>query len=91
MNLLLLSNSTQHGRGYLEHAIDTVTAFLPDGARLAFVPYALADYTAYTTRVREALESAASPSAGSTRTPTRSPNSPRPTPCSSAAATPSGC
>lgn len=56
MNLLLLSNSTQHGRGYLEHAMDTVTGFLPAGARLAFVPYALADYTTYTARVRDALE-----------------------------------
>ncbi|MFD4946303.1 dipeptidase PepE [Streptomyces sp. NPDC058239] len=55
MNLLLLSNSTQYGCGYLEHALDTVTAFLPSGARLAFVPYALADYTAYTARVRDAL------------------------------------
>ncbi|MGN5631162.1 dipeptidase PepE [Streptomyces sp. AC154] len=58
MNLLLLSNSTQYGCGYLEHALDTVQAFLPSGARLAFVPYALADYTAYTTRVRDALEPA---------------------------------
>lgn len=58
MNLLLLSNSTQHGCGYLEHALDTVTAFLPSGARLAFVPYALADYTTYTARVRDALEPA---------------------------------
>ncbi|MFD0041100.1 dipeptidase PepE [Streptomyces anulatus] len=56
MNLLLLSNSTQYGCGYLEHALDTVTAFLPTNARLAFVPYALADHTAYTARVREALE-----------------------------------
>ncbi|WP_327171157.1 dipeptidase PepE [Streptomyces sp. NBC_01336] len=56
MNLLLLSNSTQHGRGYLEHALDTVAAFLPSGARLAFVPYALADYATYTARVRTALE-----------------------------------
>ena len=55
MNLLLLSNSTQHGRGYLEHALDTVTGFLPSGARLAFVPYALADHAAYTARVRDAL------------------------------------
>ncbi|MET9191398.1 Type 1 glutamine amidotransferase-like domain-containing protein, partial [Streptomyces tendae] len=51
MNLLLLSNSTQHGRGYLEHALDTVTGFLPAGARLAFVPYALADHDTYTARV----------------------------------------
>ncbi|MFF2009274.1 dipeptidase PepE [Streptomyces sp. NPDC058195] len=58
MNLLLLSNSTQHGRGYLEHALDTVTAFLPERARLAFVPYALADHDAYTARVRAALEPA---------------------------------
>ncbi|MCX4772893.1 dipeptidase PepE [Streptomyces sp. NBC_01285] len=58
MNLLLLSNSTQHGCGYLEHALDTVSAFLPSGARLAFVPYALADYTTYTARVRDALEPA---------------------------------
>ncbi|MFF9566216.1 dipeptidase PepE [Streptomyces sp. NPDC014685] len=58
MNLLLLSNSTQYGRGYLEHALDTVTAFLPEGARLAFVPYALADHDTYTTRVRDALEPA---------------------------------
>ncbi|MFB8024763.1 dipeptidase PepE [Streptomyces sp. NPDC056465] len=56
MNLLLLSNSTQYGCGYLEHALDTVTTFLPDGARLAFVPYALADHDGYTARVRGALE-----------------------------------
>lgn len=55
MKLLLLSNSTQYGRGYLEHAIDTVTGFLPAGARLAFVPYALADRDAYTAKVRDAL------------------------------------
>ncbi|MGD6751786.1 dipeptidase PepE [Streptomyces sp. BH105] len=56
MNLLLLSNSTQHGQGYLEHALDTVTGFLPPNARLAFVPYALADHDAYTAKVRGALE-----------------------------------
>lgn len=58
MHLLLLSNSTQYGRGYLEHALDTVTAFLPARARLAFVPYALADHDTYTARVRGALEPA---------------------------------
>ncbi|NBE52403.1 dipeptidase PepE, partial [Streptomyces boluensis] len=58
MNLLLLSNSTQYGRGYLEHALGTVTGFLPAQARLAFVPYALADHDAYTARVRGALEGA---------------------------------
>ncbi|WP_420033407.1 dipeptidase PepE [Streptomyces sp. cg28] len=58
MNLLLLSNSTQYGQGYLAHALDTVTGFLPARARLAFVPYALADHDAYTAKVRGALEGA---------------------------------
>ncbi|MET8470987.1 dipeptidase PepE [Streptomyces sp. NPDC006422] len=58
MNLLLLSNSTQYGQGYLEHALDVVTGFLPANARLAFVPYALADHDAYTARVRGALQGA---------------------------------
>ncbi len=58
MNLLLLSNSTQYGRAYLEHALEAVTAFLPAGAHLAFVPYALADHDTYTARVRAALEPA---------------------------------
>ncbi|OLT26442.1 dipeptidase E [Actinomadura sp. CNU-125] len=56
MDLLLLSNSTNHGRAYLEHALDTVTAFVGAGSTLAFVPYALADHDAYTGTVRAALE-----------------------------------
>ncbi|MEV5828568.1 dipeptidase PepE [Spirillospora sp. NPDC052242] len=56
MELLLLSNSTNHGRAYLEHALDTVTAFVGAGSALAFVPYALADHDAYTDVVRTALE-----------------------------------
>ncbi|ANJ10974.1 dipeptidase PepE [Streptomyces parvulus] len=58
MHLLLLSNSTQHGRGYLEHALDTVTGFLPAGGRLVFVPYAIADHDGYTAQVRGALAGA---------------------------------
>ena len=54
MHLLLLSNSTNHGSGYLEHALDTVTAFLGDS--VLFLPYALADYDAYTAQPRRALE-----------------------------------
>ncbi|PUB27017.1 alpha-aspartyl dipeptidase [Promicromonospora sp. AC04] len=54
MRLLLLSNSTNHATGYLEHALDTVLGFL-DGAALTFVPYALADHDAYTAKVAEAL------------------------------------
>ena len=55
MNLLLLSNSTNVGAGYLAHALPTVLEFL-DGARLTFVPYALADHDGYTATVRGALE-----------------------------------
>lgn len=54
MRLLLLSNSTNHANGYLEHALETVTGFL-DGAAVTFVPYALADHDAYTAKVARAL------------------------------------
>lgn len=54
MHLLLLSNSTNHGSGYLAHAIDAVTEHL-GGRPLTFVPYALADHDAYTEKVREAM------------------------------------
>jgi dipeptidase E len=51
MNLLLLSNSTNHGAGYLDHAIAEVKALFGDGRRIAFVPFALADHEAYTAKV----------------------------------------
>ncbi len=54
MQLLLLSNSTNHGAGYLAHAIDEVLAHL-DGRVLTFVPYALADHDGYTAKVSAAL------------------------------------
>ncbi|EWS81322.1 peptidase [Brachybacterium phenoliresistens] len=54
MQALLLSNSTNHGAGYLAHARETVLSFL-DGAELTFVPYALADHDAYTAKVADAL------------------------------------
>lgn len=54
MNLLLLSNSTNVGSGYLAHALPTVLEFL-GGARLTFVPYALADHDSYTATVSAAL------------------------------------
>ncbi|AUS79954.1 dipeptidase PepE [Actinoalloteichus sp. AHMU CJ021] len=55
MDLLLLSNSTNHGRGFLEHAGDEVRDFLTGVDRLVFVPYALADHDGYTEKVRTAL------------------------------------
>jgi dipeptidase E len=48
VNLLLISNSTQFGGGYLEHCRDAlVSQFGPGPRRLLFVPFALADHDAY--------------------------------------------
>ena len=52
MRLLLLSNSTEHGRGYLDHAMPAIRDFLGPVRRLVFVPFALHDREAYTARVR---------------------------------------
>lgn len=54
-NLLLLSNSTNAGQGYLEHAWDVVLPALDGATEVAFVPYALADHDAYTQKVRDAF------------------------------------
>jgi len=51
--LLLFSNSTNHGQGYLDHAMDRVLAFLGSIRRLTFVPFALHDHEAYTAKVKE--------------------------------------
>lgn len=56
MQLLLLSNSTAPGRGYLEHVRDELGDFLSGVQDLAFVPYALADLDGYTAKVAQALQ-----------------------------------
>ncbi len=56
MRLLLLSNSTNHGEGYLDHAISSVLEFFGAARRLAFVPFALHDQAAYAAKVRARLE-----------------------------------
>lgn len=56
MRLLLLSNSTNHGERYLDHAIAAVLDFFGPARRLAFVPFALLDHAAYTEKVRARLE-----------------------------------
>jgi dipeptidase E len=48
MRLLLISNSTQYGRGYLEHAEEELRDFLRGVQSALFVPYALKDRDAYT-------------------------------------------
>jgi dipeptidase E len=54
--LLLLSNSTSHGRGYLDHAEAEIRALLGSAARVLFVPYALRDRDAYAAQARERFE-----------------------------------
>jgi dipeptidase E len=53
--LLLLSNSTAPGFGFLEHATGAIQAVLGDRGSLLFVPYASSDPDAYTSVMRQAL------------------------------------
>jgi dipeptidase E len=39
-SLLLISNSTLHGSGYLDHCADEITSFLRDKSNVLFVPFA---------------------------------------------------
>ncbi len=54
-SLLLLSTSTVHGTGYLEHALAELEAFLGRCRRVTFVPFALQDRDAYAARARAAF------------------------------------
>jgi dipeptidase E len=45
--ILLLSNSTQYGRGYLDHAESEICGFLGKSASVAFVPYAMFNWDEY--------------------------------------------
>lgn len=53
--LLLMSNSSIFGMGYLEHARGALAEFLKEQRSVTFVPYALADHDEYTARVQAAL------------------------------------
>ena len=53
--LLLLSNSSQHGRGYLDHAEAEIRALLAGVGCVLFVPFALADHDGYASRCRQRL------------------------------------
>jgi dipeptidase E len=54
--LLLISNSTLHGSGYLDHAENEIRNFLGNVKRVLFVPFALYDRDAYTSTARERFE-----------------------------------
>ena len=56
-DLMLLSNSRRRpGDGLLVHVHDILRDWLPDRARVAFVPYALAEHDDYTATFRAAME-----------------------------------
>lgn len=50
--LLLISNSTLYGSGYLDHAEEEIRGFLGDIERVLFVPYALFDRDGYADMAR---------------------------------------
>jgi len=50
--LLLISNSTLHGAGYLDHAERSIVGFLGPGKRVAFIPDAMHDRDACAARAR---------------------------------------
>ena len=52
MRLLLLSNSTEHGQGYLDYAMPAIRELIGPARSLAFVPFALHDHDAYTAKVQ---------------------------------------
>jgi dipeptidase E len=52
MKMLLLSNSTNYGGGYLDHAMPAIRELLGGVRSLLFIPFALHDRAAYTSRVR---------------------------------------
>ena len=54
--ILLISNSTLHGSGYLDHAEAEIRSFLGDVKRVLFVPYALFDRDSYADSARRRFE-----------------------------------
>ncbi|MCU0864657.1 MAG: dipeptidase PepE [Planctomycetes bacterium] len=55
MRALLISNSTMHGGGYLEHCAAEIRDFLGPRRRVMFVPYALADHDGYAQKAAAAF------------------------------------
>ena len=45
--ILLISNSTVYGRGYLDHVEDQIKSFLGSAGRVLFFPFALSDRDSY--------------------------------------------
>ena len=51
--VLLISNSTLYGGGYLDHAESEIRSFLGDAKRVLFVPFALFDLDKYTATAQD--------------------------------------
>ena len=54
--VLLISNSTLYGSGYLDHAESEIRSFLGNVKSVLFVPFALYDRAAYTSMARERFQ-----------------------------------
>ena len=54
--VLLISNSTLYGSGYLDHAADEIQDFLKNVSSVLFVPFALYDRDAYAASARERFQ-----------------------------------
>jgi dipeptidase E len=54
--VLLISNSTLYGSGYLDHAAAEIRDFLGNVKRVLFVPYALYDRDAYASQAQKRFE-----------------------------------
>lgn len=54
--LLLISSSTIHGHGYLDHVEAEIHALLRGKQRVVFIPYALHDRDAYAAKARERFQ-----------------------------------
>jgi dipeptidase E len=54
--ILLISNSTLHGSGYLDHAASEIHDLLGNVQRVLFVPFALFDRDAYAANARKRFE-----------------------------------
>ena len=56
MRLILLSNSTNFGGGYLDHALPAIAELFRGVRRVVFVPFALADQAGYFERARRRFQ-----------------------------------
>lgn len=56
MKILLISNSTVYGRGYLDHVEEQIRTFLGDANRVLFFPFALHDQDGYAAKARARFE-----------------------------------